>query len=103
VESILVNHIEITPGVRGGKPRLAGTRITVADIAIWHLKLDHSPEQIAADYDLTLSSVYAALAYYYDNQNQIDQQIADDAAFAEAFRRQNPSKLREKLDQLRRE
>jgi uncharacterized protein (DUF433 family) len=103
VENILVNHIEVTPGVRGGKPRLAGTRITVADVAIWHLKLGHSPEEIAADYDLSLSSVYAALAYYYDNQDQIDQQIADDAAFAEAFRRQHPSKLREKLDQLRRE
>lgn len=103
MENILVNHIEVTPGVRGGKPHLTGTRITVADIAIWHLKLGHSPEEIAADYDLPLSSVYAALAYYYDNRNQINQQIADDAAFAEAFRRQNPSKLREKLDELHRE
>ena len=28
------DHIEATPGTRGGKPRIAGTRITVADIVL---------------------------------------------------------------------
>ena len=32
----LINHIEITPGTCGGKPRIAGHRITVQVIVIWH-------------------------------------------------------------------
>jgi uncharacterized protein (DUF433 family) len=34
MESTLNNHIEITPGVCGGKPRVAGHRIRVQDIAV---------------------------------------------------------------------
>jgi uncharacterized protein (DUF433 family) len=30
------DHIEITPGVCGGKPRIEGTRIRVQDIYVWH-------------------------------------------------------------------
>ena len=33
---ILERHIEITPGLVGGRPRIAGRRITVQNIAIWH-------------------------------------------------------------------
>ncbi|MCJ7619243.1 MAG: DUF433 domain-containing protein, partial [Anaerolineae bacterium] len=40
--SALTQHIEITPGVRGGRPRIAGRRITVSDIAIMHLKMGRS-------------------------------------------------------------
>lgn len=30
----LDEHIEVTPGIAGGKPRIAGHRITVQDVAI---------------------------------------------------------------------
>jgi uncharacterized protein (DUF433 family) len=103
MENILTQHIEITPGIRGGKPRLAGTRISVSDIVIMHLKMGMSIDEIATDYNLSLASIYAALAYYYDNQHTIDQQIAEDDAFVTAFRQQNPSKLQAKLKQLRSE
>jgi uncharacterized protein (DUF433 family) len=33
------DHIEVTPGVRGGKPRIAGTRITVADVVLLHRRM----------------------------------------------------------------
>jgi uncharacterized protein (DUF433 family) len=33
---MLDDYIEITPGVAGGKPRIAGRWITIQDIAIWH-------------------------------------------------------------------
>jgi uncharacterized protein (DUF433 family) len=33
---MLDGHTEITPGVAGGKPRMAGRRITIQNIAIWH-------------------------------------------------------------------
>lgn len=32
-------YIEVTPDVRGGKPRIAGRRITIADVAISYLRL----------------------------------------------------------------
>ena len=32
----LNQDIEITPGVSGGKPRIAGCRIAVENIVIWH-------------------------------------------------------------------
>jgi uncharacterized protein (DUF433 family) len=101
MENVYTCHIAITSGIRGGKPHLTGTRITVADIAIMHLKLGQSVDEIAVDYHLPLAAVHAALAYYYDHQVEIDEQIAADAAFAAAFRQQNPSLLQAKLRQLR--
>ena len=101
--NVLTQHIEMTPGIRGGKPRLAGTRITVADIAVMHLKLGQSIDEIAAEYNLPLAAIYAALAFYYDHQAEIEQQLAEDEAFVDAFQKQNPSKLQAKLKQLRSE
>ncbi len=98
--AVLDQHIEITPGVRGGQPRIAGTRITVADVAVMHLRLGQSVEEIAGKYDLALSDVYAAMAYYYDQRAEIDHSIEEDAAFADAFRRNNPSLLQQKLKAL---
>lgn len=98
----LDRHLETTPGVRGGKPRLAGTRITVADVALMHLRLGQDLAEIAGQYDLPLAAVHAAMAYYYDHQQEIDRSIEEDLAFAEAFRRNNPSPLQEKLKALSR-
>jgi uncharacterized protein (DUF433 family) len=100
VEVVLDRHIEITPNVRGGRPRIAGTRITVADVVIMHLRLGQSLEAIAGKYDLDLAGVYAAMAYYYDHRAEIDESIEADQAFAEAFRRNNPSLLQAKLRAL---
>lgn len=86
-------HIEITPGVAGGKPRIAGHRITVQNIAIWHERLGCSADEIATEHGLTLAEVYAALAYYFDHREALDEAIrADDACVAE-LRRATPSKL----------
>jgi hypothetical protein len=35
----LDRHIEVTPGTCAGKPRIAGRRITVEQVAIWHERL----------------------------------------------------------------
>ena len=93
----LDEHIEITPGVAGGKPRIAGHRITVMDIAIWHDRLGHSPDEISTEYGLSLADVYAALAYYHDHRVEIDEQMRAGQEFAEALRRQTPSKIPGKL------
>ena len=89
----LDRHIEITPGVSGGKPRIAGHRITVQDIVIWHDRLGKSADEIATDYELTLANVYAALAYYFDHREEIDKSIEETENFVETLRQNSPSKL----------
>ncbi len=88
---VLDQHIEITPDVAGGKPRIAGRRITVQNIAIWHEYMGLSADEIASEYDLSLGNIYAALAYYFDHRDEIEQQIAEDSAFVELLRKQTPS------------
>ncbi|HLK58569.1 MAG TPA: DUF433 domain-containing protein [Chthonomonadaceae bacterium] len=98
----LDQHIEITQGIAGGKPRIAGHRITVQDIAIWHERLGKSVDEIATEYNLTLSDVHAALAYYFDHRPEIDRSIEEGRAFAEALRTQTPSKLEQKMREQKR-
>ncbi|MBI4317172.1 MAG: DUF433 domain-containing protein [Chloroflexi bacterium] len=90
-------HITITPGVAGGKPRIAGHRITVQDIVIWHVRIGLSADEIASEYGLSLSDIYAALAYYYDHRESIDEAIREDADLVAELRKRIPSKLRRKL------
>ena len=97
----LDQHIEITPGICSGKPRIAGHRITVAHIAIWHERMGKCADEIATEYDLTLADVYAALAYYFDHREEIDQSIQESEEFVKAFRQQTFSKLAEKLQEKR--
>ena len=93
----LDQHIEATPGICGGKPRIAGHRITVQQIAIWHDRMGVSADEIASEYDLELSDVYAALAYYFDHREEMDKAIEESAAWIEELRRRTPSLLREQL------
>ena len=93
----LDQHIECTEGIAGGKPRIAGHRITVQNIAIWHDRLGMSADEIASEYELSLADVHAALAYYFDHRVEIDQSIEAGEAFAQALRQQMPSKVRQRL------
>jgi len=94
------NYIESTTDTRGGKPRISDTRITVADIVLMHRRLGRALEEIAGTYDLPLAAVYAAMSYYYDHKDEIDQSLDDEEGMAEAFKKNNPSRLREKLEAL---
>jgi uncharacterized protein (DUF433 family) len=72
-----------TPDVRGGRPRIVGTGVTVQRIVGWY-KLGLSPEEIAEEFGhLTLAQVHAALAYYHANQDEIESAIAADEAEAD--------------------
>lgn len=93
-------HIEIHPNSRGGRPHIQGTRISVADVVLMHLRLGQSLEEIAVTYNLSMADVHAAMTWYFDHRSEIDQDIENDEAFAEAFRRNNPSLLRAKLNAL---
>jgi uncharacterized protein (DUF433 family) len=90
-------HITITPGVRSGKPRIIGRRITVADVAMWYLRQSRSVDEIVNDFGLTHAQVHAALAYYYDHRTEIDAQEAEELAQADQLWSQYPSKLRTKV------
>jgi uncharacterized protein (DUF433 family) len=95
--AILTQHIDVSPGIMGGKPHIAGHRITVQNIVIWHERMGLSADEIATEHDLTLAEVYAALAYYYDHRAEIDNSIRADEAFITELRRRTPSRLKEKL------
>lgn len=97
VTKTLDQHIEVSPGIAGGKPRIAGHRITVQDIVIWHEHIGKSPDEIAADHDLTLADVHAALAYYFDHRDQINHSIKKSKDFLKALRKKTPSALNKKL------
>jgi uncharacterized protein (DUF433 family) len=56
-------------GVSGGKPRIAGHRITVQDAVIWHERLGKDADEICVQYDLTLPDVYTELTYYFDHRD----------------------------------
>lgn len=94
----LDQYIEVTPGVVGGRARVAGRRIKVADLALWHERLGMGADEIATEYDLSLVEVYAGLAYYFAHRAEIDRQLEEDLELVDTLRRQNPSKTRQKLD-----
>ena len=64
------------PDICGGLLRIDGTRMTVNQIVVWY-KQGYSPEEIADQYPhLTLSQIYAALAYYHANKEEIEAALA---------------------------
>lgn len=93
IRKTLDEHIEITPEVCGGQPRIAGHRITVRQIVTWHDRMGMSADEIASDHDLAISDVYAALAYYFDHREAVDAAATLDDAFVEELKRTVRSKL----------
>jgi uncharacterized protein (DUF433 family) len=67
--------ISKSPKVREGRPVIAGTGMTVRGIVGMHLD-GVTVEEIARRKYLTLAQVHAALAYYYANQKEIEDDIA---------------------------
>ncbi|MEM7115985.1 MAG: DUF433 domain-containing protein [Chloroflexota bacterium] len=90
-------HIVATEDVLGGKPRIVGRRITVADIVVWHEHMGRGINEIAADYDLSLGDIHAALAYYFDNREAIDAALQAEETFIKTLQLKQPSLLKEKL------
>ena len=99
MSSTLNGHIEITPGVCGGRPRIAGHRIRVQDIALWHERDRQTATEIVAQFpQLTPADIHAALTYYFDHRIEIDQQIENDEKFVAAFKAAHgPGPLAQKL------
>ena len=75
--------ISSSPEIHGGCPIIAGTGVTVRRIAA-DRKMGLSAEEIVKEIPhLTLAQVYAALAYYHANQDEIEADLAFQEAEAE--------------------
>jgi|SRR5947209_20424767 len=79
--------IDRDPEIRGGRPKIAGTGLTVSRIAGWY-KMGMTPEEIALEYPhLTLAQVHAALAYYHAKRDEIEDDSAREEAAAHDWER----------------
>ena len=66
----------------GGRPRIAGTGVTVRRIVGWY-KQGLTPEEITTEMPhLSLAHVYAALTYYHANRDEIEADMAAEDAEA---------------------
>jgi uncharacterized protein (DUF433 family) len=82
VVPVIGEYIAIKPGYCGGKPHIVGHRIKVQHVAVWHERVGMSAAEIVATYPtLTLTAVYAALAYYHAHRAEIDADIEADERF----------------------
>jgi uncharacterized protein (DUF433 family) len=98
MEIVIVQHITKTSGVCGGKSCIAGHRIRVMDVVVWHEMRGYCADEIVAMFPgITLGDVYAALAYYFDNRQEVDGDFKRDEQIAEALHHIFPSKVKEKL------
>lgn len=71
------SYITRKKGVCGGRSIIDGTRISVWAIIKWY-KSGMSIEEILKGYPhLTPAQVYDAFSYYYDNQEEIEKDIAE--------------------------
>jgi uncharacterized protein (DUF433 family) len=99
---IIREHIVSTPDTCGGKPRIAGSRIRVKDIVVWHDRQGMTPSEIVSKWPhLTLASIYAALAYYHDHREEINAELAADETWYEEQKAKSPSLLQEKLKKVK--
>ena len=94
------DRIRRTPGVCGGKACIAGHRVRVQDIVIWHEHQGMTPDEIVSHIPtITLADAHSALAYYFDHVQEIQEEMRGDRAYAEEFRRNHPSILDAQLSQ----
>jgi uncharacterized protein (DUF433 family) len=75
----VATHISRDPRIHSGRPCIDGYCITVHDVAAL-LKQGRTPDDIAEGFGLTRGQIYAALAYYFDHQDVIDRELAEDKA-----------------------
>ena len=81
-------HIAIVAGVGGPKAMIAGHHVLDADAVVWHENPGMSPDVIVdAIPTITLADVHAALAYYWDNREDLDRQMEKNSAEADDYRR----------------
>ena len=79
-------------------PYIKDTRYKVQDIALNYLAYGWSPDEMHRQHpDLTKAKICSAMAYYYDNQEDLDQQILDEEEEIKKLRSQSSQLTRQEL------
>ncbi len=91
--------IEMSDIVMGGKPHIRERRISVENIAVLHNN-GWEVEQIGGELELTPAQIYAALSYYFDHQEEIDEKILQAGDYV-IKHGQSMQSLREKINKRR--
>ena len=85
-------RIAKTPGVCGGRACVAGHRVRVLDVVVWHEHQGMTPDDVVSHVpSLTLADVHAALAYYFDHMAEIQEEMRSERELVEKFRDNQPS------------
>ena len=96
----LATHIDIDAT---GVAWIAGANTKVKEVVLDKLAYGWSPEEIHFQHPhLSMAHIHAALAYYYENQNRLDEEIRRDLEHIDQMRSAAaPSVLRSRLTALR--
>ena len=98
ITSPVQTKLESQPGVCGGQPCIAGTRIRVQDVFVWHELQGQSADHIVSRFpQLTMADVYAALAYYWDHRDEINRDMQAESDLLTRMRQSSISPLAGKL------
>lgn len=78
-QQLLLARIVCTPGILGGEPRIAGTRISVRDIVEYmHTYHGETGRVLRELPDLSDEDIETAMTYYTAHQKEIDASIRQD-------------------------
>ena len=100
MESTSNERIVKTPGTCGGRARIAGHRVRVLDVVIWHEHQGMTPDEIVSQIPtITLSDVHHALAYYFEHVEEIQAEMRSEQDLADEVRPHHPSLVKVKLRQ----
>lgn len=96
--TVVGERITRTPDVCGGKACIAGHRVRVLDIVVMHEHQGLAADAIVSRLpSITLADVHAALTYYFDHIDEIQEELRTARARAEEFRGRNASVLHAKI------
>ena len=94
----IASHVDDTVS----RPIVAGTDIKVSQIASEYEHLGMTPDEIAeAHPHLGLAEIHAALAYYYDHRDLIQQDWGDAESLIATLRERYPSRVGSRTRQPR--
>ena len=83
-------YVVVTPGMCGGRARIAGTRLPVWMVVSEIIRGGEAPEEFVEAYPhVSLAQVYDALSFYYDHRADVDRDLRDQEA---AWRKRRKSR-----------
>src|SRR5213593_4894293 len=86
-------------------PWISGANTKVVEVVLVKMAYGWSPEEMHRQHPhLSMAQIHAALAYYYEHQDEVDADIERRNQYVEEMRAQQPdSPLRQRLRALKRE